>query len=287
MNLASILHPPSSILSRLRLFLLDHPLLLREVRTRMRGTRTFIIVGVYDLLLILFMGLIYASHVSRGQWQYSNVELGRSIFGWVSYAQLVLMLLIAPGITSGSIATERERRSLDVMAISLLTPREIVWGKLLSSTSFSLVLLISSVPLIGICFMFGGLGPVELAKTLVLIVASILFYSSMAVFFSAACKRTVVAVVLTFVCVLAITLGLPLLLVMLKEVFDFQWNDLWPVCMLISSPFAMVTVVFPHEFGTLSLREPMWFLHSVLHVGLALVWLTFAARFVAYPKAKE
>jgi ABC-type transport system involved in multi-copper enzyme maturation permease subunit len=274
-----LLHPSS--------FLFDHPLLMREVRTRMRGTRTFVIVFVYDLVLILFMGLVYAGVTSRSSWQYSNVELGRTMFGWVSYAQLALMLLIAPGLTSGAIATERERRSLDVMAISLLTPREIVWGKLLASTSFSVILLVSSVPLIGLCFMFGGLGPVELGKTLTLTVASILFYSSVALVFSAACKRTVVAVVLTFVTVLACTLGIPLLLVLFSEVFPWIGDDWLTAAMLASSPFALFTVVFPHEIPSIALRDAMWWLHSALHTGLAIALLAVAARFLTYPRAKE
>ncbi|MSR65035.1 MAG: hypothetical protein EXS18_04555 [Verrucomicrobiae bacterium] len=283
----SIPHSQPSILSRLRSFFFDHPLLLREVRTRMRGSRTFLIVFVYDFVLILFMGLVYAGQTSNSSWQYNNVELGRSIFGWVSYAQLVLMLLIAPAITSASITTERERHSLDLMGISLLTPREIVWGKLMSSTSFSLILLLSSVPLIAICFMFGGLGPVDLVKTMALTIASILFFSSMAVFFSAMAKRTVVAVILTFVGVLTFTLGAPLLLLLTNEIFHWGSKNWLEAAMLISSPFALATLVMPNEVQSMSLHKEMWLVHSVIHTGLAALLLTLAARFVAFPKAKE
>lgn len=286
-NTPTLQHSSTPVLPRLRLFFLDHPLLQREVRTRMRGSRTFLIVFVYDLLLILFMGLVYAGQTSRNTWQYTNIELGRSIFGWVSYAQLVLMLLIAPAITSASITTERERHSLDLMGISLLTPREIVWGKLMSSTSFSLILLLSSVPLIGICFTFGGLGPVDLAKTMALTISSILFFSSMALFFSALAKRTVVAVILTFVGVLLFTLGAPLLMLLTNEIFHWGSDDWLPVAMLISSPFALATLVMPNEVQSIPLHQEMWLVHAVLHTALAVLLLMFAARFVAFPKAKE
>ncbi len=279
-----------TLLQRLRLFLLDYPLLLREVRTRMRGTRTFVIVFVYDLLLIGFMALVYAEETAHPQ--YTNVELGRSIFGLVSYAQLVLMLLIAPATTSGSISAERERRSLDVMAISLLTPREIVWGKLLASVSFSLILLLSSVPLIGMCFMFGGLGPIDLIKSMTLIIVSILFFSSMAIFFSSVCKRTVVAVVLTFVGVLVFTIGIPLLVVLCTEVFRGSGGrgstDEWiAFCMMVSSPFALATIVMPNEVQSIPLHDAMWAIHPGLHGLLSVAWLLLAARFVAYPRRKE
>src|ERR1051326_7539731 len=286
-NTPTLQHSNAPFLPRLRRFLLDHPLLLREVRTRMRGSRTFLIVFVYDFLLILFMGLVYEGQTSSSSWQYTNVELGRSIFGWVSYAQLVLMLLIAPAITSASITTERERYSLDLMGISLLTPREIVWGKLMSSTSFSLILLLSSVPHIWICFMFGGLGPVDLAKTMALTISSILFFSSLAVFFSAVAKRTVVAVILTFVGVLTFTLGAPLLMLLTSELFHWNSDDWLPVAMLISSPFALATLVMPNEVQSVTLHQEMWLVHSVVHTAFAALLLMLAARFVAFPKAKE
>jgi hypothetical protein len=169
----------------------------------------------------------------------------------------------------------------------LLSPREIVWGKLLASTSFSLILLASSIPLVGICFMFGGLDPLDLVKTFVLTVASILFYSSMAIFFSAASRRTVVAVVLTFVGVLAFTAGVPVLTIMLDEIVNLNSNNWLFGCMLVSSPFALATLVMPNEVTAVLFHEQMWLLHSVLHAMLAVVWLGLAARFVAYPKAKE
>lgn len=276
----------STTLQRWRLWLLDFPLVVREVRTRMRGTRSFVIVFVYDLLLIFFMGLIYLEQTRQNRWVYGNIELGRSIFVWVSYAQMVLLLLIAPAITSGSITSERERRSLDVMATSLLTPREIVWGKLMASTSFSVVLLISSVPLIGICFMFGGLSPVELCKTMALLLMSILSFSAMALFFSAVSKRTVVSVVLTFVGVLVLTVGVPLLLFLVGEIVDWRERSTFWACTLISTPFAMMTVL-SNEFSSMLLRESIWGIHIGVHACLTVLWLVLAARFVTYPRARE
>lgn len=277
---------PISPSQQWRLLLLDFPLVVREVRTRMRGTRSFVIVFVYDLLLICFMALIYLEQTRQSRWMYGNIELGRSIFVWVSYAQMALLLLVAPAITSGSITSERERRSLDVMATSLLTPREIVWGKLLASTSFSVVLLISSVPLIGICFMFGGIGPVELCKTMALLLASILSFSAMALFFSAVSKRTVVSVVLTFVGVLAFTIGIPLLLFLVGEIVDWSNRSTFSASTLISTPFAMMTVL-SNEFSGMVLRERIWAIHIGVHACLTVLWLTFAARFVTYPRVRE
>lgn len=276
-----------SILTRVRLALLDYPLLLREVQTRMRGAKTFLIVFVYDLLLIAFMGLVYVETTRHSGWQYGSVELGRTIFSFLSYAQLILMLLIAPATSSGSITTERERRSLDVMAISLLTPREIVWGKLMASTCFALILLISSVPLIAMCFMFGGVDPLDVLENLTLIVVSIVSFSSMALFFSAVCKRTVVAVVVTFVGVLTLTAGMPGLLWLLTSMAHWDEGNVFFACTLFSSPFAMLTVVLPHELQNVPAKEDVWGIHSLLHAALSFVWLALAAKFVAYPRAKE
>src|SRR5205085_1967042 len=66
---------------------------------------------------------------------------GRSIYHWLLFVMLALICFIVPGLTAGAIAGERERQTLIPLQITLLSPRSIVFGKLLASLAFVVLLL--------------------------------------------------------------------------------------------------------------------------------------------------
>jgi ABC-type transport system involved in multi-copper enzyme maturation permease subunit len=90
-------------------------------------------------------------------------RLGRNFFISISTMQVLLGILVAPAITAGALTVEREQRSFELLAISLVRPWSIVFGKLVSALSFIVLLAVASIPLVSVCFLLGGVDTHEFA----------------------------------------------------------------------------------------------------------------------------
>ena len=195
--------------------LTDNPVVLKELRGRMRGARAFIVLSVYLLLLGAFTSLIYAAlteTTNSVNGEVSMGEIGRTLFGGVVAIEMLLVSFIAPAFTSGAISGEREHQTFDLLRTTLLPPRTIVLGKLMSSMSYVLLLLLAAIPLQSIAFFFGGVAETEVILSFVILLVTALMFSTFGIYFSARAKRTLSASVMTYTTATFITFGIPILL---------------------------------------------------------------------------
>ncbi len=208
---------PQSLPERLRAFWLtftrsawDNPVLVKEFRTRMRGSRAYWMLLGYTLLLAGVLALMYfnfqagasadpaalASHGAR--------ELGRGMYYFVFVAQAIMVALITPAITSGTVTIEREQRSYELLVTTPLIPADIIRGKLSAAVSFVILLLTASLPLVSISFLVGGVSPGEILFSYALVALSAFVYGAIGIFWSATLRTTAVATVVTYLTVLAL-----------------------------------------------------------------------------------
>jgi hypothetical protein len=92
-----------------------------------------------------------------------SVHVSTTIFRALTVWELVLVLFIAPVLTAAAIAGEKERQTLDLLLCTRVRPSSIVIGKLVASLLFALLLLVASVPVFSVVFLFGG---VELSQVI-------------------------------------------------------------------------------------------------------------------------
>ncbi|MBN1564530.1 MAG: hypothetical protein JXA10_11865 [Anaerolineae bacterium] len=209
-------------------WLADNPVVLKELRGRMRGARAFIILSVYLLLLSAFSSLIYvavseASINSGGQ--VTVGEIGRTLFGGVVAVEMLLVAFIAPAFTSGAISSEREHQTYDLLRTTLLPPLSFVFGKLSAAMAFVFLLLLAAVPLQSIAFFFGGVAETEVLISFVILTATALLFTAIGIFFSAGAKRTLTASVLTYATAMFIMFGLPIVWGAVMLVLDFSMDN--------------------------------------------------------------
>jgi ABC-type transport system involved in multi-copper enzyme maturation permease subunit len=192
-----------------------NPVSIKDLRGRMRGSRAFVVLTVYLLLMSGFVTLLYTVYMSSLSNVYTPPDrqlLGKFVFGGVVGIEMLLVCFITPAFTVGAISGERERQTYDLLRTTLLTERALVLGKLFSSLSYVFLLLLAALPLQSLAFLLGGVAVEEvLIATLLLMVTSFLF-SAAGIFFSSMMRRTLGATVLTYAFVLLMTLGLPILL---------------------------------------------------------------------------
>lgn len=181
----------------------DNPVVAKELRTRMRGRKGFLVMGGYVLflgvvLLISYYAMWIASATGYSGQSLVNARLGQKLFMSLNWTQTVLLALIIPSLTSGALTLELEKKTIEMLVLTRLSPGNVVLGKLLSAMLYSLILLMCSLPLSGICLMFGGISPAEVFVTYLLLIAWTFVLAAMGVFWSSLFNRTAAAVLLTY-----------------------------------------------------------------------------------------
>ena len=189
---------------------LVNPVISMELRLRMRSKKTPWIISLYLIALgvIVFLYILLEAN-NRG---YFNPNSSRDMFIILSFIQFALISLVTPGLTAGVISSEREKQTLNILLTTGLTPAKIILGKWLSSLSFMLLVIFSTMPVYSIVFLYGGISPRELMAVFGLYLIGMLAIGSFGVLFSTLFKRTGVATVVTYTTIIvytAITAFLP------------------------------------------------------------------------------
>lgn len=184
----------------------------KELRGRMRGRRAFVVLTIYLALLALFGWMLYLMNERTvgsylGTAAFASAQIGREIFKGLLILMTVLVVFLAPSFTAGAISLEREKQTLDLLVVTPISSPAIVLGKLVSALAYLFLLIVSSIPLMAIVFVFGGVAPDDVVRGYVVLVATAVGLGSVGLFFSALARRTQAATVLTYFAVLALTAG--------------------------------------------------------------------------------
>ncbi len=193
--------------------MIRNPVLQRELRERMSGSRAMWILTGYLGLLVGIFYFVY--HAQAGAQTGLDIviaptevaQIGRGIFEWVLFFMLLLVLFLVPGLTSGAIAGERERQTLIPMQVTLLTPRSIVVGKVMASLAFLFLLIVAALPLFSLSYLIGGIDLIQVIEGLGIVVITGIVYACITVGCSAVVKRVQTATVLSYGVVLLTVMG--------------------------------------------------------------------------------
>lgn len=194
----------------------DSPMLTKELRARMRGGRAFVLMFIYIACLALVAaGLLVVKAFEARQaplaamGQYYGGELGSTLFVTLAALQLALVVTIAPGLTCGAISGEWERRTLEMLALTTLSSRSIILGKLCASLCYLGMLILCSVPVFAITLVLGGVSPLEIALVFLITAAVGLFFGALGLLASALVRRTYIATSLAYGFMFFWIVGLP------------------------------------------------------------------------------
>lgn len=181
---------------------LDNAVLDNTLTTRFRNWRPVLLVTLYNLLIIgviiFIMG--YMSVLAGTDTNTSGVVL----FDVLVFFQFAMIVLIMPALTSGLISGEKERKTLDLLLCTQMTPLGIILGKLLSGCLFMVLCVICSIPMITMAYLYGGVSVLSILSIVACYLATIIAVGSLGIFFSTILKRTTAAVVVSYLAVFII-----------------------------------------------------------------------------------
>jgi len=280
-----------------------NPIIVKELRSRMRGWRAFAILTGFLLgtaaacygLYRIIMATIYYNY--GGSYGSPSALIGQTLFGGLALFELLLICFITPALTTGAISGEHDHQTYEMLVATPLRPRAILWGKLVSALSYVFLVVFAAIPLASVIFLFGGVAPRDMVKVLIILVATAITYGMIGLFFSALLKRTGRATVLTYAAILSI-LFIPLFIYSLLTLTSqgqeppraiLYLNPLSAIASVLSLSTTFESGMFPSILGmpyilmsgamsriwgpqgNLIFRRPLWQYTVALYGGLTLV----------------
>ncbi|ACZ29314.1 hypothetical protein Xcel_0275 [Xylanimonas cellulosilytica DSM 15894] len=181
-----------------------------ELRQRVRSTRWKVALIVWFVVVGGITGLTTgALHALQSSGD--DEPLGALIFGIVVFFVLFLGLLVSPTLSAASINGDRNAGTLATLQATLLSPAEIVIGKLLAAWLAALAFLAASVPFIVWALAAGGVAVLSLVTTLLMLAVVLLVVCAIGLGFSALVAKTSGSAVLTYLTVGGLSVVTPVL----------------------------------------------------------------------------
>jgi ABC-type transport system involved in multi-copper enzyme maturation permease subunit len=201
-------------------------IVVKELRWRMRGRRAYVIVSAYVAILGLLAFTVYQVAAGAAVQQVdptgfgrpvpgngvsaaASALIGQAIFGVILVLQTLLTLLLAPALTSGGVSMEREKQTLELLITTPVSTLGLVIGKLASSLAYVLLLILASIPLMSLGFVFGGIAPDDVIRAYVVLFAAAFAMGSIGLFLSAWLKRTQLATAIALIVVFVLGFAAP------------------------------------------------------------------------------
>ena len=175
-------------------------LLRRELKGQVRGRRAPATLTAYLAIMVVVLGgVLLISGTTSGPG--ATADAGQVLFIALAVTQTALILLLGPVFSAGAIAGERERQTFDMLVSSRITSGGIVLGKVAGALVFQLLLATSSLPLMALAYVYGGVGPGTLFAVYGWDLLLIVWVASLATATSALVRRTLWAAVISYILV--------------------------------------------------------------------------------------
>jgi ABC-type transport system involved in multi-copper enzyme maturation permease subunit len=175
------------------MYIIENPVLQRELLVNLRMPRGFVLLFLYQALLGLVVYFAWPQDTRLDLTE--NPADARKLVDMFFLGQYILASMMAPSFAAGAITGEKERKTYEMLLASPLRPAAIVIGKLVASLTHLAVLVFASLPIVMLCLPLGGVSLYEvLAAYLGLIACSSFF------------QRTAAALVVSYLLILPLAL---------------------------------------------------------------------------------
>lgn len=225
-----------------------NPIVVKELRSRMRGGRVFALLTGMLLLLGALSYVLYRIVLATSTYSRTPVspQVGQGLFAVLALVELLVVCFVTPAVTAGAISGEHEQLTHEMLLATPLRPASILRGKLFSALGYVFLLIFAAVPMASLVFLFGGVAPRDMLKALAILLVVAVMLGMVGVFASTWLKRTARATVVSYLFVLLLLLG-PLLLYILVGVLRQSEPPAW---LLVPNPAsALFSAIAPSLSG--------------------------------------
>lgn len=179
-----------------------NPIVKKDLQVSARSMRLSWGLFAYEAVLTVtfLLALSVIQQVSASWYSDGNVY-GHLIylFPVLSIAQVCIVALIVPVMTASAISGEKERQTFDIMLTTCMSPFSIILGKVMSAMLRILFFVVAGMPIMALAFVVGGLSWSYLLYFVLTIILLSLISGSIGILCSSLCRRSITAVILSYV----------------------------------------------------------------------------------------
>lgn len=240
-----------------------NPILVKELRSRMRGSRAFITLTVALVLLAAAGYSLYRLAISVTQYsaQPLSPQIGQVLFSGLVFIELMVIAAVTPSVTAAAISGEIEKQTYEMLQATPLAPGRILWGKLISALGYIFILIFAAVPLVSLVFLFGGVAVREMIKAIIILSLVAVMFGVIGLFTSAVFKRSGRATAAAYLIVLGLMFG-PIFVAIGAGIMRQTDPPRW---LMIPSPITALGSSLAPSVNTQNLSSMLWMLGSPIY----------------------
>lgn len=226
-----------------------NPIIVKELRSRMRGSRPFITLTV---MLLVFAGITYGVYrialTVMGTYTGTPIspQIGQALFTMLAFLLLIFICIITPAVTAGAISSEKEQLTYEMLLSTPLHPARILWGKLFSALSYVFLLIFSAIPIASLIYVFGGVSLREMLKALVVLIVVAITLGVFGIFMSSLLQRSLRATVISYIIIFVLLFGS----VVIYAVVGIFQNNIPPRWILVLNPISILASALSNVTNT-------------------------------------
>ncbi|MFZ5828991.1 MAG: ABC transporter permease subunit [Planctomycetota bacterium] len=184
------------------MYLIENPVLQRELLVNLRMLRGFVLLFFYVFAL---GAVVFIAWPSQQRLDLESAE-AKKLVNLFFLSQYILVSLMTPSFAGGAVSGEKERQTYEMLLASPMRPAAIITGKLLASLAHLAVLVFASLPIVMLCLPLGGVSLYEVAATYVAMAASVVTFGMICITLSSYFTRTIAAMVVSYLVILPLAI---------------------------------------------------------------------------------
>ena len=207
-----------------------NPIYDKELRSEIFGQGTLMLrmaIQISMMVAMILMAVCLFMYQTLAPWYFCYVVL--------------FNVLVGPVFSAGSVTSERERQTLDLLLTTIITPWQILSGKLISGLRVSSVLTAFLLwpPFLAFIMPSGYWGNwPSFVCYLVIFVLTCLTTATLALFCSTIHRKTSASLITTYTVILLLYLAPPAVSLFAQEYFPDRFSETALTAMTITSPFS-------------------------------------------------
>ncbi len=272
------------------MYLLENPVLQRELLVNLRMPRAFVLLLLYQVLLAAVVYFAWPQDNIRLDLT-NNSESTSTLVDLFFLGQYILASLMAPSFAAGAIAGEKERMTYEMLLASPIRPEAIVMGKLVAALTHLAILIFSSLPIVMLCLPLGGVSIYEVLAAYLALIASVVTFGMISVACGSFFPRTSSALVVSYLTILPLAILGVLFWWSLSEAGDTRLKFSIAVIPGIAAAITIslfyicsARMLYPPDFGSEGKEVVDLEQESAQAIGLVIQRDQFPDRLFAPPK---
>lgn len=185
-----------------------NPVLKNETKLAARSFKFNLVLLVYIALISFGTLVIFYESINDSYIHGMNLQSVIVLYVAVSIFQAVLLMFIVPSLTSTAICAEREKQTLDILLSSKMSTFSIVTGKLMSSISRVILLIVCTMPIYCTTLFIGGVNVKDILLISLFFIVVTIYVGSIGVCLSTFIKSSKVSTAVAYGLVLVLFIGI-------------------------------------------------------------------------------